>query len=74
MRVSIIKQDIGHNPEAWKYSVYLDGKRMEYVFTADEKEGYIVVFDPDMAGSFMKGKPEQSVMKQLDGVVKIVEE
>ena len=31
MRKSIIIADIGHDPEAWKYSVYLDGERMEYI-------------------------------------------
>ena len=74
MRVSILKGDIGFNEEAWKYGVYLDGERIEYVFTADEERGIVVVFDPSASGSFMKGRPDQSVMKELTGEVRLVEE
>ena len=74
MRKSIIKGDVGNDPEAWKYSVYLDGKRIEYVFAADEEKGLVIVYDPDIAGSFMKGRPDQPVMKELKGKVEIREE
>jgi len=74
MRKSIIKQDPGYDPDAWKYSVYLDGKRIEYVFTADEELRFVSVFDPDVAGSFMKGKPGEPIMKVLEGKVEIREE
>jgi hypothetical protein len=74
MRKSIIIDDIGYDPEAWKYSVYLNDERMEYVFTADEKKGFVVVFDASISGSFMRGRPDQPVMKRLDGDVRILEE
>jgi hypothetical protein len=74
MRKSIIKQDPGYDPEAWKYSVYLDGERIEYVFIADEENEFVTIFDPSIAGSFMKGKPGQPVMKVLNGEVEIKED
>ena len=74
MRKSIIKDDVGYDSEAWKYSVYLDGERIEYVFTADEEKGFVTVFDPTVAGSFMKGRPDQPIMKKLEGKVEIREE
>ena len=73
MRKSIIKQDTGYDPESYKYDVYLDDVRMEYVFTADEELGFITVFDPDNVGSFMKGPPGKPIMKELIGNVRIVD-
>ena len=72
MRKSIIKQDKGYDSEAYKYDVYLDDVKMEYVFTADEEEGFITVFNPDNVGSFLKSPPDKPIMKKLEGKVEII--
>lgn len=74
MRKSIVKGDKGYDQKAWRYSVYLDDERMEYVFTADEKQGFITVFDQDGAGSFMQSGPDRPAMKKLEGKVRIIKD
>ena len=62
MRLSVIKNDPGYQPDAYNYEVFLDGERIQHCFTADTDQGLVWVY--------YKGKyAKQRILK---GKVKIV--
>lgn len=51
MRMSIRKSDIGYDPEGYKYEAYLNGKKIDHCFTADEELGIAYLYDIDKEGN-----------------------
>lgn len=67
MRISVQENDSGYSPHAHRCSVYLDGKRVEKCFTADEELGVCYCHDIE---AFVPGTDEIPV-KELRGEVEI---
>lgn len=47
MRVSIREEDPGFVEDGQKYTVFLDGEKIQNCFTADEETGEVFVYDTD---------------------------
>lgn len=46
MRVSVLNDDPGntYKNDAYKYDIFLDGEKQEFVITADEAEGKVLAY------------------------------
>lgn len=53
-RVSVIKDDPGYRPDAWRYDVMLDGRPARYAVTAEDGPcGFVTRYRLDADGKFM---------------------
>ena len=70
MRMSVIKNDPGYHPKAYKYQPYLDGVKLEQCVTADDIEGWADVKMSDADGC-MVIKNDELVTERLYGKVEL---
>lgn len=52
MRVSVNKNDPGYVQDPFRYDVYLNGKKLNHCFTADEEKGFVDCLFTDSVGKF----------------------
>jgi hypothetical protein len=72
VRVSIDRDDPGYVANARKIKVYLDGKLVRYVVTADEQRRIVIAFKTDADGCPMLNPARNEVMREeLHGDVRI---
>ena len=50
MRLSVRKNDSGYHKRAYKFQTFLNGKKIDSCFTADDIEGFCDVHVKDSAG------------------------
>ena len=73
MRVSIREDDKGYSKKAYDCVVYLDGKKVDDCFTADEELGEAHCFEKDSEGAYMLTPDKKSIKEIIKkGDVKIV--
>ena len=73
MRMSVKKDDPGYHKKAqWRYQPFLDGKKVDHCFTADEDQGYVMVHKTDDSGKIMLKEDKSGIaVKQLFGRVEL---
>lgn len=73
MRKSVIKDDIGYDPKVNKYSVLLNGERLDHCFTADDEEGKAWVYQTDENDDYLLNETKTAILKKVvTGNVEIV--
>lgn len=74
MRSSVLKDDPGYvNFEYGKYEVFLNGKHLRFVITADEEEGFVLAHKPGPFGvPYLNDEGTETVKEILYGRVEIV--
>lgn len=72
MRMSVNKDDPGYHKKAQYYQPFLNGKKVDLCYTADEDMGYLLRHKTDNSGQVIVdwGKGE-TVKEQLFGHVEI---
>lgn len=54
MRISVLKDDPGYRPDAYRFKVFLDGRFLEDCHTADEELGKAAVYAYDSNGELLR--------------------
>ena len=77
MRISVDRADPGYRPRILSgfprenYDVFLDGTPLEFVVTADDEEGIVLVHEKDETGVF-RHVGGVLMRRELRGVVQII--
>lgn len=75
MRISCLHDDPGIHTIDFKGKILLDGEEVKNVITADEEEGYILVYARDPNGEIIiNHSAGYAVKKALHGEVNIIPE
>ena len=73
MRVSVDKDDKGYGVNAYKYEVMLNGKIIDNCITADEGEGYCIIYVKNSNGEYQLNDQRTSIQRDIVyGDVKLV--
>ena len=73
MKVSVDKDDKGYGVNAYKYEVMLNGKIIDNCITADEDEGYCVIYVEDSNGEYQLNIHGTSIQRDIVyGDVKLI--
>jgi hypothetical protein len=63
-RMSVDKDDIGYSPEAKNHIPYLNGKKVKHCITADEKQGYVLVYITDPNDDYIFNATKTALLKK----------
>lgn len=74
MRKSVKKDDPGYDPQAYKYSVYFNGRLLHDCFTADEERGEAFVYERDGSGRLYYDDTGQLAFERKCGRVNIIKD
>ena len=75
MRVSIDKNDIGYIPDAFFYTVFFDGKKLDHCVMADDVSGECIIHVTDDKGKLVLDWLKRNIKrKSIFGKVEILKE
>lgn len=73
MRISSDENDLGYlnyDPKT-KYEIFLNGDKQDNVITADEENGYLLLYTLDLKGKYLNKGDGTAATHKLSGKVEI---
>jgi hypothetical protein len=71
-RLSVDKSDPGYSADIVRYQPYLNGFRSKWVVTADEEQGYALLYATDDAGrAVIDPNTRRVVTEEFHGLVRL---
>ncbi len=65
MRISCSLDDPGFSPICYKFDIYLNGDLINHCVTADEEEGYVLVYRINQSGRYETNDAGTEILKDL---------
>ncbi len=73
MRLSCNLSDPGFSPECFKFDIFFNGEILNNCITADEEEGFALVYRTDENGRYTLNENNTEILKDiLEGCIRII--